>query len=43
MDDRYIFVDDGVSGAETTKLVEKQRMLAMIAAKPCPFDVPTKP
>ena len=39
VDDRYIFMDDGVSGAGTKKLVNKQRMLAMVASKKCPFDV----
>jgi DNA invertase Pin-like site-specific DNA recombinase len=35
-DDRYIFIDDGVSGAETRKLVQKQKLLEMIT-KGAPF------
>lgn len=38
VDERYIFSDDGVSGAETRKLVEKQRMLDLIK-NGAPFEV----
>jgi len=38
VDERYIFSDDGVSGAETRKLVEK-RMLDLIK-NGAPFEVP---
>ena len=38
VDDRFIFVDDGISGAETRRLVEKQRMLDLIRDG-APFDV----
>ena len=39
VDDRFIFIDDGVSGAETRKLVEKQRMIDSIVSGRCPFHV----
>ena len=38
VDERYIFSDDGVSGAETRKLVEKQRMLDLIKDG-APFEI----
>lgn len=38
VDERYTFSDDGVSDAETRKLVEKQRMLDLIT-NGAPFEV----
>ena len=34
-----IYVDDAVSGAETAKLREKQRMLALIRSGSAPFEI----
>lgn len=36
--DEHVYVDDGISGAETTRLVSKQRMLAIIKAGHVPFQ-----
>lgn len=38
VDDRYVFIDDGVSGAETKKLLKKQLLLDAIKNAP-PFGV----
>ena len=39
VDDRHVFCDDGISGAETTKLRGKQRLLELAASPACPFDI----
>lgn len=39
VDDRYVFADDGISGAETTRLVAKQQLLNLIFSGRCPFEV----
>jgi len=38
VDDRLIFADDKVSGAETTRLVNKQKMIELIVGGACPFQ-----
>ena len=37
--DRHIYQDDAVSGAETRKLVNRQRLLDVVATDPPPFTV----
>ena len=37
VDDRYIFVDDGVSGADARRLRERRRMIDLITNGRCPF------
>jgi site-specific DNA recombinase len=39
VDPAHIYVDDGISGAETTKLLSRARMLAASEAPRPPFDV----
>jgi site-specific DNA recombinase len=36
--DEFIFVDDGISGAEVKRLRERQRMIDLVTSA-CPFDV----
>lgn len=38
VDDRYIFIDDGVSGADTRRLRQRQRMMDLVQGA-CPFAV----
>ncbi len=39
VDDRFIFVDDGVSGADTRRLRARQNMIELIESGQCAFDV----
>src|SRR4051812_38121418 len=38
VDERFIFVDDGISGAETRKLLAKERLLQLLAGGRAPFE-----
>jgi DNA invertase Pin-like site-specific DNA recombinase len=39
VDDRFVYADDAVSGAETRKLINRQRLLDVLGASGSAFDV----